>query len=218
MDIAQRLRAAIADTHERIEALPLAAAMVGGSVRRADYLDLLSELWHLHAALEDALAAAPNLAIVYRPEMARRETLARDLAILGGRVKAPAPPTRSLMERFASWRGAGWSLLGALYVFEGSRMGSMVLAAPLAAALGVPVAPNRGLDYHMEGMATRPQVWRQFKTALLSLSLGAADQEAIVTAASATMSGLCAVYAAVAAGPSVPGLGVPETVWQGVAS
>jgi heme oxygenase len=218
MDFAQRLRTAIADAHERIEALPLATAMVRGNVSRANYLELLGQLWRLHAALEDALAVCPNLSVLYQPEMARRETLKRDLAILGGALKPAAPPTRALMERFASWRTAVWPLVGALYVFEGSRMGSMVLAAPLAGALGVPLAPGNGLDYHLDGMHDRPQTWREFKTALVGLPLDAAEQETVVRAAADTMDGLCAVYAAVPAASTIPPVGALQPSWQGAAS
>lgn len=79
-------------------------------------------------------------------------------------------------------------------------MGSMVLARTLAPALGVDRRPGAGLDYHLDGIATRPREWQRFRAALAALPLGPARQAAVEAAAVATMSGLLGLYADLPAG------------------
>lgn len=204
MELLNRLRTAITDLHERIECLPLAAAMAQGTICREDYLALLDEMLAVHAALEDELGKHPALASVCdAPSMARCGAIRRDRAFLGGRE--PRPPLRATRHLAASL--AGWSenapeaLLGALYVVEGSRMGSMVLFPALARALEVPAAPGYGLDYHCEGIESRPASWRRFKGALGACAFTPEQQDRVARGAAATMAGLYDLYSALGPAP-----------------
>jgi heme oxygenase len=195
MDLADELKAAVAPAHATIEALPLSRALADATVTRAGYIALLGQLWHVHDAVEAELDrhALP----LYRREMARRETLARDRAALGadGPVGPPTAATEALAARIRSWSAdEPAALLGALYVLEGSKMGSMVLARTVARALGVPPGPGRGLDYHLTGIADRPQAWRQFRGEINALELTAAERAAVLRGATATMAGLVGLY------------------------
>lgn len=204
MTLPDRLRAAIAGAHTAIEATPLAAAMIGGTITREAYAGWLSEMHHLHIALEDALADCPQAAGLYQPdEMTRSRLLDRDRAAFGrDAFGTPHEAIGELCERFADWREAApWRLLGALYVLEGSRMGSMALARPLAKAFDVAPQPGAGLDYHLEGIATRPQKWQQFRAALAGLPLSDAQQADVCSAAVTVMVGLCELYSAADAVP-----------------
>jgi heme oxygenase len=200
MDIATRLREAIGPAHSAIEELPLSRAMIDGRVCREDYSALLGQLWFVHHGLEAELKCHKELLAIYRPEtMDRAAVILRDLAELGthGGAAAPLESTLSLV-RSISDRSAErpWALLGYLYVLEGSRMGSMALARPLAKALGVPAESGVGLDYHRDGMATRVPQWMRFKSVLLALPLGEEDQGEVVSSAIEMMEGLCGLYAA----------------------
>jgi heme oxygenase len=207
MTLTDRLKHAIAANHARIESLPLTTAMVAGELPREAYLGLLSELEAVHEPLEAEFERHAAHVPVYRPAMARAELLRRDRAALGGDPLAaePLPETRGLVERVREWADATpWALLGVLYVFEGSRMGSMVLGRRLSASLGVPAAPGHGLDYHLDGAADRPRAWGRLKGELDALPLTPAQQGDVVAAAAETMDRLCAVYAALPAAEVAP--------------
>jgi heme oxygenase len=203
MTLPDRMRAAIAASHTAVEATPFARAMVEGRVTRETYAVMLRALYQLHAALEGGLVAAarqcPEVCAVYRPEtMDRAELIAGDLTALGFDADAePEVAPDLLAAHIAEWaRENPHALLGALYVVEGSRMGSMVLARTLGPALGVGRGPGSGLDYHTDGIATRPQDWQRFRGALAALPLTEAQQADALAAAEATMNGLVELYAA----------------------
>lgn len=201
--VADRIRQAIASAHVAVEQTPFAQGMVAGRIDRATYCAGLAQVGELHRSLEAALRAAHGrceaVAAVYDPErMERAGVIARDLAALGGEPAGPCGPVRLLAERADRWATeTPWALVGALYVLEGSRMGSMVLARSLTRALGVAAQQGAGLDYHVEGIATRPADWKRFRAAVAGLPLSEAQHDDIVSAATATMDTLVEVYAAV---------------------
>lgn len=205
--LSDRIRAAIAPAHDTVERTPFAVAMASGRIDRDAYAAGLRPLLALHEGLEAALAAAhgtPEVAAVYDPRrMTRAPLLAADLAALGD---VPAPPAADaavdrLTAEFPEWAAVRpWALVGALYVTEGSRMGSMLLARSLAAAFGVRPEPGVGLDYHVAGIATRPADWQRFKAAVNALPLTPARAADVLGAAAVTMDGLVAMYAALPAG------------------
>lgn len=206
MDIMGQLRLAIDQTHQDIENLPYSRALLAGQLHRPAYLVSLGQLYHLHLNLECELGCHPQLLSVYRPGvMARGHLIERDLAALGGQAGRPAAQTTRLITRFRAWsEEAPCALLGALYVFEGSRLGSLVLARSLARSLGVPAEPWRGLDYHIDAASERPRLWGEFKTAMNAVMLSDADRREVVDAAAATMSGLYDLYAALSASDDTP--------------
>lgn len=151
--------------HDRLEALPLAQAIVAERVEPAHYAALLEHLQPLHRALEAGLAAHPQLASL-AAEAERSASLERDLALL--------PPSPIERHEVAQQVAAQIELLcqepsGALaaaYVVVGSRMGGRVLVRHLARCLDVPQELGVGLDYHLEGHEGFPQRWRQICASL----------------------------------------------------
>jgi heme oxygenase len=197
-DLTTRLRSAIQPTHDRIEQLPLTKALADGRTGKSTYANLLSQLLAIHEPLENELASRPHLAAVYRPEMARTALLRGDLNAFGGNLMPGLPPTQQWLTHFSHWaEGEGWSLVGPLYVLEGSRMGSMILARRLAECFGVDVQPGQGLDYHIDQMAERPRLFQQFKARLNGLPLTSADADGVVAAAATTMDLMHEIYAAI---------------------
>jgi heme oxygenase len=197
MDLPQRLKEAIAETHDAIEALPLSKSILEGQISRATYRVLLSQLWYVHADLERLLLGAAELVGLVERTMHRTNTIMADLAALEMEI-APIQPctTRTLQAVRAAAHASPWALLGCLYVLEGSRMGSMVLVKPLSAALKVELRPGQGLDYHLEGMQTRPRDWMQFKARLTALELDADQTQQAIHGAQLMMQGLYAIYEA----------------------
>jgi heme oxygenase len=170
-------------------------------VDRDAYIALMAEMGRLHSAFEDKMANLPQYAELYNPAaMARADVIAGDLVSLGDYGAAASDPADSIAnELFDSWTDTPWKFIGALYVLEGSRMGSMALVRPVARALGVDVRPGVGVDYHLDGMATRPMVWAQFKARLAGFPFTEAQQNDIAAAAVATMEALHSIYAVAAA-------------------
>jgi heme oxygenase len=193
-----RVRQLLGPTHAAIEQTDFARAMIGGTIDRAAYCRGLAQLAHLHAAVEEALAAHPEFAVLYRAaDMSRTDAIACDLVALGHFPDDPTDATAAVCSLVAGWSSAApWRLVGALYVLEGSRMGSMALVRPLSQALAVEIRPGAGLDYHLTGIATRPQTWQQFRGILAALPLTDAQQQAVCDGATATMDALHALYAA----------------------
>ena len=211
MTTPDRIRQALAPAHALVELTPFAQAMAAGRVGRDDYVAGLHQMGYLHAALEVALAdAAPRhagVAALYDPaKMDRVASITRDLEALGEAVvEGPDAPVARVCDAVATWSvSKPWALLGALYVVEGSRMGSMVLARSVGKALGLdPRQPGTGLDYHADGLMTRVADWKQFRQSLAELPLTDAEAEDICHAAAETMDGMVALYAALPVGERV---------------
>jgi heme oxygenase len=197
MTLADQLRGSIRETHDSIERTPLAVAMIGGTITRDVYADWLVQMGHLHAGLEAALAGCNEVEAVYSPtEMNRSQLIENDRTVFPTDDAPACEAVASLLEAFAEWRTENpRKLLGALYVLEGSRMGSMALLRPLSKALGVRPGPNCGLSYHLDGIETRPMKWQQFRGVLSGMTLDETEQADVQAAAKRVMDGLHALYA-----------------------
>ena len=150
MSLSSQLRHETRDVHDRIEQLPVSLAIVKGTITRENYCELLVQQLHLHKAFEDALAAA-NPAGLFTDAMRRTDVIVNDLVALDWPVIGPpTEATQNAMNEVQEWaENDPFKLLGALYVLEGSRMGSMVIIRPIAQALGVSPQPGNGVDYHL---------------------------------------------------------------------
>ncbi|WP_439627320.1 biliverdin-producing heme oxygenase [Gemmata sp.] len=211
MTLPDRIRQAIATDHTAIEDTPFARAMTMGAIDRDAYADGLRELYHLHAAVEAALGIAAaecrEVAALFHPgHMTRSTLIAADLVALGSLPAVePGAAVAAFAGELAGWAAdRPWALLGPLYVLEGSRMGSMVLVRSLAPALRVDRRPGAGLDYHLDGIPTRPQEWQRFRAALAAAPLTDEQQADALAAAVATMRTLVALYAGLPAGAAAP--------------
>lgn len=189
-DLAAWVRAVIREAHDRIESLPISVALLEGRVGRAAYVRLLAGVAPAHAALERGLERWPELAFVSASDHRRADVCARDLAVLGGApAGADATPEASALRDHVALAAdvSPWATLGCFYVLEGSRMGSLLLAAPIARGLGVPCEPGQGVDYHLAGGETFPARWRAFKATLGERVPGAGPAGALAHAALSTM-------------------------------
>ena len=208
-DLAARLRSAIAAVHDAIERTPFAVGMVKGSLSKADYCAGLRPLAGLHDILEAALKLGqrhhPAVLAAYQPETMDRAAVARaDLAALGDATPIDhAHPVlahlRSEATRWAHESPAG--LLGALYVLEGSRMGSMILVKSLSRAWGVPAEAGHGVDYHLDPTGGRPQHWGRFRAQLAALQLAESEVQSAEAGAVLVMESLRGLYAGTGSAP-----------------
>jgi len=187
-----RLRAAIRDVHQRIEATGVARAMADGNVTRSWYGALLAQLIPVHVALEARLDAV-GLAGFFDPRLVgRAEALARDQRALA----TPEAPLRGESRALIAWIQAADrpAMIGFGYVIAGSSMGSQVLRPILARALAVEDRPGAGLDAHRLEPAVLGAAWSETR-ARLDAPGDASD--GIVAGAVTGMGALADLYAAV---------------------
>lgn len=158
MTVTQSIRAAISDLHAAIESTPFSIALVRGQLNAASYCASLSQMWHIHAALERA-ETNPVIAKFFSADIIRTPAIERDLAhwscpLAGSSILRV---TKEIVTKMASYNiQSPLALLAHMYVLEGSRMGSMFIAKPLASALGVIPVDGQGIDYHTEDMRQTP--------------------------------------------------------------
>ncbi|MCC7387167.1 MAG: biliverdin-producing heme oxygenase [Phycisphaerales bacterium] len=159
------LRESTAELHTRAERHPVQASLVRGQADRSVYISYLSQLWHVHTALEGELhrrAGAEALAPV-KPEQYRAHLAIDDLDTLGaGMPEAPVPVVRKLASEAPGFSDA--ELMGMHYVLEGSTNGGRFIAAAVRNGLGL--EDRRGtryLDPYAEAQRAR---WAEFCAAM----------------------------------------------------
>jgi heme oxygenase len=130
-----RLRAATATTHERMHAHPGFEAAAAGTIELSDYRRLLVRLYGFHRPFEEIARSATeafkiDLDINAR---ARSALLLADLQTIG--LDSNAAVTLPLWRPSVRLVSKG-SLLGALYVLEGSTLGGVQIARALKDRVG----------------------------------------------------------------------------------
>jgi heme oxygenase len=196
MEILTELRAATGPIHQRIEELPASKAMLAGEIDRAAYAQLLVNLYHLHAAFEVEHAATPEVAAVWPQTPSRAAALARDLQAFDvDPGEAPMWVADWIAEMHSCAHPAAWA--GAGYVFEGSRMGSRILARSLSRGLGLEMRLGVGLDYHLDAGEDPMGNWKRVMAALAALDRDPAARTAMLTAAVRTFEMLYTLHEAV---------------------
>ena len=202
MTRSEMLRALTRADHARAEQHPLMARLLTGRAGRDGYARYLAQLLHVHTTLEPLLrrlAANDRLFQgIVRPHHFRVPALCADLAFLGLPAipshhhvspHAPLPATRLFCDRLNALAAEmPATLLGDLYVLEGSTNGGQIIARALRAALGLPDGTGTAyLDPH--GPAQRER-WKQFKAGLDALAVHPAQREAIVAAGNDAFRGI----------------------------
>jgi heme oxygenase len=188
-----RIHSALAVPRAALARTPFASARNIESISRDEYTATLAQLGQIHAALEADLTATGMP--LYQPNMARAMLIACDLAALGYDDDIePTEATNRLIDRFADWAATEpTKLLGALFVLEGTRTGSIAFVRALCNVLDVSLRSDVGIDYHLDGLAGRTYEWSRFKAQLAALDLNDAQQLGICEAAAETMAILAEV-------------------------
>jgi heme oxygenase len=169
-----RLRAATATAHDRMHAHAGFGAAAAGTIEAPDYRRLLARLYGFHRPFEDVARSAVG---VFRINLdmsarARSPLLLADLQTLG--LDPSAATTVPLWRPSVRLMSKG-SLLGALYVLEGSTLGGVQIARALKGRVGDDMGKAR---LFFVGRGERQgAMWRELLQELESLS--AHDEEAI---------------------------------------
>lgn len=197
--ITTRLRRETEAAHRGVEALPFFAALESGELPIQSYVTLLQALEAVHAALEAELASAghPLLAAVWIGTPSRLPLLRRDLDQLRPhRTETCAAVLRAQLvaQRI---RQRGWeapvSLLGYLYVLEGSALGGPTIAAQAARALDL--RDGAGLAYFSGDGRETGALWAAFTRRMNDALAGEPDRDAVVTAAREAFGGIREIIA-----------------------
>lgn len=166
-NLTTRLRQRIANEHEAIEQTPYSVALMRGTLTRNNYALTLAQMFYVHEKLEVLAQDRDELQPFFLPEMVRSTVILRDLNRLDFKLNdfSKLRETSRMTQTFERQViDCPLSMIGGLYVLEGSRMGSLVLAKPLVKCLGISGAPDSGIDYHIDGAREVPmrlKTWKQ---------------------------------------------------------
>ena len=163
--VADRLKERTWPAHQAAEKHGFQRAMLTGAAGIGAYIEQMRQMRLVHEELESALRAAgtPRVTSVYRGYHDRAGLIGQDLGVLGAAAACePLPSTREMIGVIRSARhDQPDSLLGVLYVLEGSTNGGRFIARAMEKSYGL--EPRRGtawLDPH--GEEQRPR-WKQFR-------------------------------------------------------
>ena len=161
-----RLRAATATTHERMHAHAGFGAAAAGTIEASDYRRLLVRLYGFHRPFEDIARSAAD---VFRIDLdmnarARSPLLLADLQSIGFDPSAAA--TLPLWRPSVRLVSKG-SLLGALYVLEGSTLGGVQIARALKGRVGNGL--EKALLFFVGRGERQGAMWRELVEELESL-------------------------------------------------
>lgn len=193
-----RLRSETRDLHTHAETRQLQQEISRGQVPQEAFAEYLGQLFLAHRGLEEALrsAAAEHEAVaeLATPERMRVPDLESDLAHYGrdtGELE-PMPATARYLELIdRTLESAPVTLLGALYVLEGSTNGGKFLARVLRQAWQVD--GGAGLAYFDPYGEDQPRMWAEFRRQMDALDLSAEDRDGILTVARATFQAIADV-------------------------
>ncbi len=206
--IANAVREQTKPQHLRAEHHPVQQASVRGKIDRHGYAQFAAQMRHVHDALEAALDRAASrdarVSAVFSAHHRRLAAFDADLQLLD-----PAATGRDLTRAAAqaeAWLAAletiaPTSLLGVLYVLEGSTNGGQFIAPVLRRSWGL--QPNEGLqslDPH--GERTR-ELWQEFRAAIDGIRLSDAERSALIAAAAETFDRITEIMDEVSQRPAI---------------
>jgi heme oxygenase len=196
--IMARLKAGTAAQHAIAESKPLEAALIEGSIGRAQYEKYLSQRWLIHreleAATDRALRTDNRLASLGLPFLYQTKNLEADLAHLQSNLESirPLPGATNLIQEIQKATPA--TLMGIFYVFEGSKNGARYISKSLAKAGQTAL---RYLDPH--GEQQRP-LWMKFRADMDAISWTPTEQDQMLKSAQSTFDAISSLDDAIHAG------------------
>lgn len=163
------LRDATSNEHQAAERSAFQRQLVGGKLPRDLYARFLGQMRHIWSAIDDAsagLRAVSRFHALAEPSRSRTRDIDADLLHLAADgVAPPLPAAAAFASEIRHWGSAEpHSLVGAMYVVEGSTNGGRFIARSVRRAYGFEgVLGTRFLDPYGEQQARR---WAEWKGAL----------------------------------------------------
>lgn len=187
--LSSRLKAETRAAHDHTEGLPFSRQLLAGTLTADAYVAHLASHYALHAVLESSLdvASDPRLRLVWSDGRRKLAWLRADLEHYG-HDGVLAPEVQDAIDAFAQrvreWRRSQpLTLLGALYVFEGSTLGGAFLRPRLAEMFEL---SDGGIRYYTGYGRATGSTWKAFRASVDALPMTSSEADAIVDAASET--------------------------------
>lgn len=187
LTVMDTLRTCTQDLHTDAEGQDFQRSMGTGNVQREPYIKYLGQLYYMHKHISELLEqhkSNPAIHKVLKPYHQDLTCVTNDLAYFDRGVgdEAMLPSTKRINDHLTELaEGNPESLLGALYVLEGSTNGAKFLAKSMRKALGCPV--ERGASYFDRyGEEQRPR-WMKFKEDMVACNFSEAQTNELVAAA-----------------------------------
>jgi len=199
LTLTEELKAATFAAHARLQAVPYFEALAACQLPPESYVGHLRALAAIHGVLEQALASCPDAraASVWQSDLRKVPYLQEDLryfeprkvADLREAVEAALKTVESLRLRSVE---RPLTLLGCLYVLEGSTFGAVVLRPLVARAFLL--TGDGGLVYlHGHGGDALAR-WAQYRQRMDALQLSMEEREQIVQAAGEFFAQLATIF------------------------
>jgi heme oxygenase len=201
LSLSEQLRASTRAAHDRLEQLPFAASLADGSLPVESYVGYLRAMAIVHAVIEHELPVEndPRIDAVWNDEMRRLPPLQLDLAHFAGQGIGDIRPAQQAAEAIANRLlrrsvEAPLTMLGYLYVLEGSILGASVLGPQAERAFGLD--RSHGCAYLGHDARVSARRWQGFRQRLDALDLNADDSAGVESAVLEAYAGIEAVLRA----------------------
>ncbi len=203
--LAQQLQESTRELHQRVERMPVQQELARGTLSRENYIRYLCQMLLIQTQLDTCMGLYrktidPGASLIhdyyFQSDLVhsdicflkecsasnnRNPFLFQDHPILPETYSFAIAMNRSVSE-------SPISLLGFLYVFEGSKNGSKFIANSLRKSYSLP--DGAGVKYFDPYGENQKPYWAAFKESLAALTLTSAESEAIVEAAKEAFSGM----------------------------
>ncbi len=193
--VMDRLRLETRDRHVQVEALPFFSALKAKDLPLASYAGLLRALSIVYEVVEHVISHAqhPKLNTVWDDSLRKLPLIDRDLAYFQSRGLSDASVAllrAHLLTQHVRKRAhdAPVSLLGYLYVLEGSTLGGIVLKDQIARTFKLRHA--EGLTYVSSYGKLIKARWKEFGERMNTAVVDPAEQDEVVAAAQEAFSGI----------------------------
>ncbi|MDZ7831425.1 MAG: biliverdin-producing heme oxygenase [Desulfobacterales bacterium] len=201
MDIMKKLKTETTPDHKRLESYPYFKALAEHKLPLECYVNQLKGLAVIHGVLERALAEADceQVAAVWNESLRKLPLLAEDLEFFKPRIEPdymPAIEAALAMTEKIRIRSIEnpLTLLGYLYVFEGSTLGNRMHQPDITATFHLEGLP--GSRYYASYGEQVSEKWRQFRETMAAALQDADLHDPIIAAAHEAFSGLEKLYSA----------------------
>lgn len=187
LTVMDTLRTCTQDLHTDAEGQDFQRSMGTGNVQREPFIKYLGQLYYMHKHISDLLEQHRDMPViqkVLKPYHQDLTCVTNDLAYFDRGVSdEPILPSTKRINDYLSELAATSpvSLLGALYVLEGSTNGAKFLAKSMRKALDCPV--ERGASYFDRYGEAQRQRWTKFKEDMVACNFSEAQTQELVAAA-----------------------------------
>ena len=197
MPIMKRLRLETSEYHAKLESLPFFQMIMEHRLPWLSYVNQLRALAIIHGVLEEELARTQEVAAVWDDGLRKLPLLVSDIAHFQPNLvadeKEPVEVALALADaiRLRSVEHP-ISLIGCLYVFEGSTLGNRMHQPDIATTYQL--AGQDGCRYYASYGDQVGARWRAFSLAVNDLLKDPVCHQAVIEAAQETFSGLERLY------------------------